>query len=264
MSQGIVIFGFNNHIVDYRAMAEWSAKRIRNFLNLPTTLITDRPYESSVFDQVITIDPESGNTKYYHEFETSAEWYNRNRYSVFRLSPYDSTLVLDADYVVNSSQLTILFQHNREFCCHHTSVDISFSQEFSSSNRFGLWNTPMSWATVLYFRKTKLAEYVFYIMSMVKDHWHHYRNLYGISNPVYRNDHALSIALRVLNCSRTESHIPWNLLSVLPEHHIQQLDIDKWKISYVSQDKSRYMYLQGQDFHALGKAQLGEIIAKQQ
>ena len=43
LSQGVVIFAFNNEQTDYIAMAAWSAKNIRRHLNLPVALVTDDP-----------------------------------------------------------------------------------------------------------------------------------------------------------------------------------------------------------------------------
>ena len=41
MSRGAILFAFNSPKYDYYAMAEFTAKRINHFLNLPVTLITD-------------------------------------------------------------------------------------------------------------------------------------------------------------------------------------------------------------------------------
>ena len=43
LTQGVVIFAFNNEATDYIAMAAWSAKNIRRHLELPVALITDDP-----------------------------------------------------------------------------------------------------------------------------------------------------------------------------------------------------------------------------
>ena len=41
MSSGVLLFAFNNEQVDYVAQAQYLAKRIRKYLDLPTTLVTD-------------------------------------------------------------------------------------------------------------------------------------------------------------------------------------------------------------------------------
>ena len=41
MSSGVLLFAFNNEQVDYVSQAQYLAKRIRKYLDLPTTLVTD-------------------------------------------------------------------------------------------------------------------------------------------------------------------------------------------------------------------------------
>lgn len=262
MKKGVVIFAFNNDLVDYRAMAQWSAKRIEKILKLPTTLITDQPCDSKDFDQVIVVDSEFNNRKFYHEYQSVTNWNNQNRFSAFRLTPYDQTLVLDADYVVNSDRLNLLYHSTNDFLCHKTALDVALSDQFHTANNFGAVNTPMFWATVLYFTKTVFAESVFFIIEMVKNNWPHYRHLYQISNSLYRNDHALSIAMHILDYFNVSGRqIPWNLLTTLPDYSLEQLDYCRWKITYDLDQKKKFIILDNQDFHSLGKSQLGKIVA---
>ena len=41
MTAGVVIFAYDNDLVDYVAMAAWSAGNIHRHLNLPVCVITD-------------------------------------------------------------------------------------------------------------------------------------------------------------------------------------------------------------------------------
>jgi hypothetical protein len=36
-------------------------------------------------------------------------WNNKGRYNAYELSPYDETIILDVDYVLNSNKLTQVF-----------------------------------------------------------------------------------------------------------------------------------------------------------
>jgi hypothetical protein len=121
---------------------------------------------------------------------------------------------------------------------------------------------PMWWATVMMFRRSRHAELIFDSMQTIRDNWTHYRNLYKNSTPTYRNDHALSIALGIVN-GHTLNHadIPWQLASLTPEHKLTQLDRDSYRVDFVNaENKTRYITL-SQDFHAMGKQQLGAIVA---
>jgi hypothetical protein len=120
----------------------------------------------------------------------------------------------------------------------------------------------MWWATVMMFRRSQQAELIFDAMQMIRDHWSHYRNIYKITNPTYRNDHALSIALGMVN-GHTLNHpdIPWALASLTPEHQLTQLDKDRYRVDFVNSENQRRWTTVTQDFHAMGKQQLGAIVA---
>lgn len=264
MKRGVVIFAFNSGEIDYQAMAQWSAIRIQRHLGLPTTLVTDSaPANTSVFEDVIITTAEAGGTRHFADIGHNVTWYNGNRMEVYNLSPYDETLVLDADYVVCSDQLNRLFDIKQDFLAPRLAYDITGTRTFDDLNWFGNNRMPMAWATVMRFNRSLFSKSVFDMMSMVKDNWTHYRNLYGIAKSNYRNDHALSIALNTLTGHRgTWPSIPWQLASVVPEHTLSQLDSDTFKINFVtSESLPRHIVVAGQDFHAMGKKHLGDIVA---
>jgi len=121
---------------------------------------------------------------------------------------------------------------------------------------------PKWWATVMMFRRSTAAELLFDSMQVIRDNWTHYRNLY--KNPVstYRNDHALSIALNTLNGHTLQVNgIPGTLASITPEHKLTQLDADSYRVDFSTPDKKPRWIMLTQDFHAMGKQQLGAIVA---
>jgi hypothetical protein len=107
------------------------------------------------------------------------------------------------------------------------------------------------------------AQLIFDAMAMIRNNWTHYRRLYSNNQPTYRNDHALSISLCMLN-GHTIDHpiIPWNLASVTHSHKLSQISEDHYRIDFVNQEqKPRWVEVKDCDFHAMGKGHLGEIIA---
>jgi hypothetical protein len=120
----------------------------------------------------------------------------------------------------------------------------------------------MWWATVMMFRKSLQSEIVFDSMTMIRDNWTHYRRLYSNNQPTYRNDHALSIALNIENGhTLTTCDIPWSLASLTPDHQLEYLALDHYRISYIdTHNRPRWIDINGQDFHAMGKQQLGAIV----
>jgi hypothetical protein len=268
MSQGVLIFAFNNESFDYLAMAAWSAKNIHRHLGVPVCVVTnskDIPnnYE---FDQVIHAEPHSKNSRMFGDFggiERNDDWYNSNRVDAYSISPYDQTLVLDADYVVASDQLKILFDIDKDFLAHRLAYDITGRNPFEEHNYFGRQYMPMWWATVMMFRRSKSTKLLFDSMLMIRQHWTHYRNLYGNTRFVYRNDHALSIALGIVN-GHTLDHpeIPWGLATLLPGSQLTRLDTDSYRIDFQTPDQQqKYITVTNQDFHVMGKFQLGVMIA---
>lgn len=263
MMRGVVIFAFNSGDIDYQAMARWSARRIRRHLNLPTTLITDSiPEYASEFEDVILTTAEAGGTRHFSDLGSNVTWYNGNRMEVYNLSPYDETLVLDADYVVCSDQLNLLFDMPQDFLAPVTAYDVTNTRTFDDLNYFGRNRMPMAWATVMRFNRSLTSKNIFDIMAMVHDNWQHYRDLYGISKSTYRNDHALSIALNIVYGYQGHwPSVPWSLASVVPDHVLTQDSEDKFRVEYLtSTGKPMYVTLQ-QDFHAMGKKHLGDIVA---
>lgn len=262
MTAGVLIFAYNNEHIDYLAMANWSAKNIRRHLNLPVAVVTNiAPPPTYKFEQVIIANTTSISRRKFTDIEETVTWYNGNRMDAYTLSPWSQTLVLDADYVVASNQLTAVLDIDQDFVAHQTAYDVTNDPMFAENNAFGRNRMPMSWATVMMFRRSTHAKMIFDCMTMVKQNWDHYRGLYGVSKGTYRNDYALSIALNITNGhTLTYPTIPWSLASVDHSHTLTQLDQDKYRVEYTRNNKPRYITL-AQDFHAMGKGHLGAIVA---
>lgn len=265
MTTGALLFAYNNEKTDYVAMAAWSAKNIYRHLNIPVCIVTDTQSIGnyySEFDTVIYTEENLINARYFNDVG-NVTWHNTNRMDSYNLTPWDRTLVLDVDYVVASNQLKTLLELDYDFISPKYAFDVVRLNDFTGLNNFGQYNMPMLWATVMVFRRSKTAELIFSSMQMVRDNWNHYRALYKNSNPSYRNDHALTIATNIVNGHMLDFPVvPWGLASLVPDHKLTQLDQDSYRIDYIANDgKARWIKLTGQDFHAMGKEQLGEIVA---
>ena len=262
MSTGALIFAYNNEQTDYVSMAAWTAKNIRRHLGIPVALVTDKP-TNLYFEQVIIQESDGKNGRWFSDYNTNVVWHNKTRANAYELTPWKQTLVLDADYVVASDQLKTVLESKEDFLAHRWAYDVTGINNFDGLNYFGAYRMPMWWATVMMFRHSEQAKLIFETMSMIRDNWTHYRNIYKNSNGTYRNDHALSIALGVVN-GHTLDHngIPWKLASLTPDHKLKQLSADHYRIDFVTADqKPKWIELKGQDFHAMGKKTLGEIVA---
>jgi hypothetical protein len=266
MTCGALIFAFNNEATDYVQMATWSAGRIRYHLGIPVAVVTNSTDStlSQHFDHVIHAEPESGGTRFFEDYNSTVTWHNAGRADAYALTPWEQTLVLDADYVVASSQLSFVIDSQCDFMCHDRAYDIAKSRYLDELNTFGEHRLPMSWATVMMFRKSNTAAYIFDCMHMVRDNWDHYRALYGIRKSTSRNDFALSIALgNISDGTWRVASIPWSLASILPDYQLEQIadNGETFKITHRASDGGMlYCALNGVDFHAMGKKHLGDII----
>lgn len=198
MSNGIVIFAINSSF-DYVRSAEISARRAKKYLNLPVTLITNEPVVNECFDNVILIDKTVGTLRHFTMSDgalSTVQWFNESRTLAYTLSPYDNTLLIDADYFMFNDSLGKMFSTGVEFSCWSDINDVAsdITQQANVSDA----SIPMQWATVVYFKKCELAEAIFSFMETIKNNWDYYAKLYHFRSHNFRNDYALSIALQVL------------------------------------------------------------------
>jgi hypothetical protein len=200
--------------------------------------------------------------------DSSATWFNRGRCRAYDLSPYDQTLVLDTDYIVASDRLKILFETDQDILCHRHVLDVTERRNFAADTRFGSVEMPMWWATVLYFRKSALAQSVFEMMRMIEDNWYHYSRIYKFSQDLYRNDYAISIALNTVYGHVEDSipSIPWPLFTSFYDVYLNHLDLDRFQLNYVrmvdNQERHQRMILENCDLHVMNKPDLGKICVR--
>jgi hypothetical protein len=266
MSKGALLFAFNSESFNYYNMAEFAAKRINHYLDLPVTIVTD---ENSIpnkiiynFDKIILVEPDKSNIR------ENKIWINKGRYQAFDLTPYDETIVLDTDYVVNSNSLLKTFDTYIDFCCHDTTSFFMYPkapQEILSSYSF-----KTLWATVMTFKKTKRTKHIFECLEMVQKNYSHYANIHSFITNVYRNDYALTLALRIANghiLSATDI-IPWNLLHVGKNTKVYANSgtefnneytvlFDNWQRGKI---KKEYITIKDIDFHVMSKENFVELI----
>jgi hypothetical protein len=266
MNRGAILFAFNSPKYDYYKMAEYAAKRINHFLDLPVTIVTDANSTSSAsdykFDNVITVEPDLSNKR------DGVPWINKGRCRAFELSPYDETLLLDVDYVVNSDRLLKTFDISVDFCCHDNTAYImqpKLSQEVLSAYSF-----KTLWATAIAFKKTNRAKQIFECLEMVQNNYAHYANIHSFISAVYRNDYALTLALRIANGHTylPGDIIPWNLLHVGKNTSVYSDDknplntnftvvFDNWQRGKI---RKEYLTIKDIDFHIMNKDNFVELI----
>ena len=142
------------------------------------------------------------------------------------------------------------------------------SQEYLSSYSYN-----SLWATVIMFKKSDRAKQIFGTLEMVQNNYDHYANIHSFVGGIYRNDYALTLALKIVNghADVPSDYIPWNLVHVgkntsvyADETDIQvpcdgdvydfntefTIMFDHWKKSKV---RKEYMLIKDMDFHVMNK-----------
>lgn len=96
MSKGFCILAQNNSTTDYVRQAYALALSIHKFnTDQNVTLITNDPVDEKykhVFDKVVSIP--------WYDDSQGQEWKINNRWKIYHISPYDETIVMDADMLV--------------------------------------------------------------------------------------------------------------------------------------------------------------------
>lgn len=266
MNRGALLFAFNSPKYNYYSMAVATAKRINHFLGLPVTVVTDEESAkidtSYEFDNVIIADADRTNKR------DNTLWLNKGRYRAYEISPYDETLLLDTDYVVNSDKLLKTFDTGNDFCCHDTTsfmMHPGVPQEVLSAYSF---NT--LWATVIMFRKTQRAKHIFECLEMVQKNYNHYANIHNFIGGVFRNDYALTLALRIANGHSEDISdiIPWNLLHIGKNTSVYKNNDDEFNTEYTvmfdnwqrGKIRKEYTIIKDCDFHVMNKDNFMELI----
>ena len=255
MTKGCVIFAYDG-AYPYLRIATRSAELVQQHLGIPVTLITDREYSSTVFDQIIVrprTDPEQ-----LREFNGELRpWHNQSRSTVYDLSPYEQTLLIDADYFVFSNTLKPMFNTDVDFACYRNAYELGITQ--SLETRIGSTSIPMQWATVIYFTKSELARSVFDFMTYVREHYDFYSMMYGFRNHQYRNDYALSIALQTLTGYNTGNYcqLPGTLITATDQVTVHKIKGDQTMMySYKRGGTHVGATVHGQNIHFLNKDDL--------
>ena len=232
MTQGVLLFAQNNSAVDYTKIAVYAATRVKQHLRKSVCVVTNDRAQllkndvNNVVDTIIELDEQSPYTKYFYdgaEKSVNLQWNNTSRSNAFILSPYDETLVIDVDYIINSPTLQYCWNQPQDFLIYKNSFDIAQwrdQQEFANVSDYSI---PFYWATAFWFRKNQITESFFELVSHIKHNWHYYKYLYQIHSTNFRNDFGFSIALHMMNGFDTNGfaqHLPSKMFYITDRDYL--------------------------------------------
>jgi hypothetical protein len=276
MTTGCLLFAQNTSSIDYVKMAVFAAKRVRQYLDIPVTLITNNktriiyPSIDKDFDSVIEIPPARlTQQRVFYDgslYSKTAEWSNFSRSQVYSLTPYDQTMVMDTDYILNSSILKPAFNNDHDFQIYRQCFDLSLDREPDAFKRINDYSIPFYWATVFIFRKSVTMECFFDLIEYIKNNWMYFRTLYSIAAPTFRNDFAFSIAIHIMN-GKTNGEfavdLPGKMIFASDKDVLVNTDGDKMK--FLVEKKNRLgeynlVKTTGLDVHVMNKFSLNRFI----
>ena len=219
MTKGVLIFAHNGPEVDYGIMGIISGGLAKKHLGLPVSLITDKwtiawlkesgmyTKAESIFDKIIEIEkPRTKNTRKLHDgfYSQTIPFVNSNRFSVWDLSPYDQTLLIDSDYLIFSNRLNEYWNTDSSVMLGHSMNDITGDRSGILDQRVSETGIHMFWATTVMFTKNEESRFFFKLVDYIKDNYRYYADLFRFDPRQYRNDISFSIAKHIMNGFETE------------------------------------------------------------
>jgi hypothetical protein len=259
MKKGALLFAYNTPETDYLKLASITAERIGKFLDLPTTVITNQASIDTTsanqanFEKTVITDIVDKN------YLSKKMWYNKGRFKAYEFSPYDDTLLIDVDYLINSNKLLKLFD-NHDIKIHDKIRYLTTSQV---SEQLGKSQFNTLWATIIRFQKTDRARHMFEMLEQVQKNYEYYSNIYKYQPYLYRNDYAVTVALKTVNGQLYEpkDFISWELLHIPDNvtvykeadtvYNIERKDARTGKLEYIK--------LTNLDFHLMNKNNFLEL-----
>lgn len=270
MTSGVLLFAYNNEQIDYVAQACFLANRIKQYMNLPTTLVTDdkqrvlKYYNGvEIFDNIVASSLEQKNKKTYHDGSLSKkvlDFKNFNRSDAYDLTPYDKTMVMDTDYIISNDMLSKVFESNNKLMMYSNSMDVSGWRDESEFQYISETSIKFYWATCVYFTKSEVNKIFFDLVKHIKENYQHYRNLYQITSTVFRNDYAFSIAAHIMGYVK---ELPGKMIYSTHKDVLHKINNVNIKLLIEKQDRvGEYTLLnsKGVNLHVMNKFSLNREV----
>ena len=267
MTQGVLLFANNNSDIAYTDLAVFAAQRVTKYLNVPVSIVTDSKdsISKNVFDKIIEITDNSSYTKRFHDGtdnNKTLQWKNTSRSQCYELTPYDETLVIDVDYIVNSPTLNYCWNQPHDFLIYSKYCDLAQWRSSLEFDHVSEYSVPFYWATVFFFRKTDVNKQFFDLITHIKLNWVYYKFVYQIQSTNFRNDFAYSIAIHMMNGFTNgtfANQLPSKMFYTLDTDFLIDIDGDTMKFIVEKQNTpGEYTALKtsGLDVHVMNKYSL--------
>lgn len=270
MNKGIVLFAHNNRQIDYARMSLLSAKLAKKNLKVPVSLVSDPSTvewmkesdifleASEVFEQIIiTQRPEDNNMKNYHDGKNKnvAPFTNGNRSSIYDLTPYDRTLLIDTDYLVLSDSLNEFWDVESDLMMSPRYNDIVGNERIGYLDKhISETGVEMYWATTVMFTKNDYTKMFFDLVAYIKEEYKMFADVFRFDPIIFRNDIAFSIAKHILNgYQKVEEYNLPDVFSVTDKDILYDVSKDKIKFLIANMDRYLATTVSNKDVHVMNK-----------
>ena len=243
MSVGVLIYCFDSEKIKYHTVTNFCISQIKKYLNLPVTVVTNNETKNHLkgTDSIVMIENKSGNKRIYKG--QSVDWFNLERAKSYDYTPYDTTILMDADYFVYSDNLLQFVNTDYDFMLHNKVHDLTGRTNFEYE-MFSM--IPLVWATVTIFKKNNKTQKLFQLIKHVQKNYNYFCNLYRIDFKNFRNDYAFAIAMHQLNI---KTYIPSKMSMLTTDTSILDINDSSVKFRYADCVAT----IEKQDVHILNK-----------
>lgn len=258
MSKGFLIYAHNNEEVDYGKIALVCSLMIKaNLKENDVCLVTDQgtldwmnksldaDLMKQAFNHVKVLDygfkRESRQRQFLDTKSTVKHltWHNGTRSTAYELTPYDETIILDSDVLVQDGMFDLVWGNDEEVLINREALTLLHTPPRDSERRLDSMSIPMYWATMVYFRKSERAEILFDLIEHIKDNYEYYQYAYEFPGKLYRNDYVFSIAIHMLNgFLENDEFKPFPQSKILSSFDVDDIvRVGKNELTFLAQDQ---------------------------
>lgn len=216
--RGFLVYAHNNEEIDYGKLALCCALMIKKHLRENATcLVTDQGTldylkssmgEATVyrtFDHIKVTDyafKKTSTIKNFRDTQSTNKtltWHNTSRSSAYDLSPFEETIVLDSDYLVQDNQFDSVWGNYEDVLINRDAITLNHQAPQLNERKLESTSLSMYWATLIYFRKGEKARTLFDLVDHIKANYRFFQHIYEFPGKNYRNDYAFSIAIHMMS-----------------------------------------------------------------
>ena len=178
-TRGYLILAQNGNSNDYVRMAYVLALTIKltqkevTSVSLVTDVVDAVPdHYKSVFDHVIEIP--------WYDDALASEWKIENRWKIYHITPYEETVLLDADMLFLTNVDNWWSYLNKNYDLFITSQVLTYRNEIVTGDyyrrAFVENDLPNTYSAFMYFKKSQLAEEFWTLVEIIAKNWQEFYN----------------------------------------------------------------------------------------